>query len=113
MRVVVVFVALLGLGVDLMAADKLWVGGSSSNWFDGANWQPPGAPSSVDSVAVTNQTMVVITGDVAVASLELRRATLVVSNVMTVTNLLLSDACNLSAWVTRPNPITNPPPNSG
>jgi hypothetical protein len=91
-------------------ADRVWVGGSSSNWFDEANWEPAGVPLPTESVYVSNITTIVLADSATVRALELRRATLVVSNQLIVTNLFVSDGARLSAWVTRPNPITNPPP---
>src|SRR5437899_12543974 len=91
--------------LEVFAADKAWVGGTSSSWFDADNWNPPGVPASTDSI--------VITGDVAIASLELRRATLVASNQITVTNLLVAEGARLNAWLIRPTPFTNPPAGSG
>src|SRR4051812_11777536 len=98
-----VCVALLSLVVvvRIVAADKAWVGGTSNDWFDADNWNPPGVPASTDSVVITNFATVVITGDVAVASLELRRATLVASNQVTVTNLVVADGARLNAWLIR------------
>jgi len=110
-RLGLIFLVLLGWASHAIAIDKLWVGGTSSNWFDAPNWDPAGVPSSIDSITITNLTTVVVTGDVAIASLELRRASLVVSNQITVTNLLLASG-RLSAWVVRPSPFTNPPPDS-
>jgi len=108
------FWVLLAFTRPIAAADKTWVGGSSSNWFDGANWNPPGAPTSTETVAITNNfTTIVITDNVTLASLELRHAALVVSNQLTVTNLLLADGARLNAWEKRPSPITNPPAGFG
>ena len=111
--VVLGLLVLHGFLANLAAADKTWVGGVSSNWFEPANWDPAGVPASTDSIAITNVATVVITDNFVVASLELRHATLVVSNQLTVTNLLLADFARLSAWLTRPTPITNPPSGSG
>src|SRR5437588_2128719 len=111
--VVLGLLVLHGFLVNLAAADKTWLGGVSSNWFEPANWDPVGVPASTDSIAIKNLATVVITDNVVVASLELRHATLVVSNQLTVTNLLLADFARLSAWLTRPTPITNPPSGSG
>jgi len=75
---------------------------------------PPGAPTSTETVAITNNfTTIVITDNVTLASLELRHAALVVSNQLTVTNLLLADGARLNAWEKRPSPITNPPAGFG
>jgi len=112
-RVVIGVLALSGLLVNLGAADKAWVGALSSDWFEPANWDPVGVPAPTDSIAITNPTSIVITDNVLAASLELRRATLVVSNQLTVTNLSLTDGARLTAWVTRPNPVTNPPAGFG
>src|SRR3954466_14634504 len=92
---------------------RAWVGATSSNWFDADNWNPPGVPASTDSVAITNFGTIVITGDVVIASLELRRATLVASNRVTITNLLVAEGARLNAWLIRPTPVTNPPAGSG
>jgi hypothetical protein len=105
--------ALLASSCSLAAFDRSWIGGSSSNWFDSANWDPVGVPAATESVRITNFTTIVLTDAVVVASLELRRATLVVSNQLTVTNLLVSDGAWLNAWQTRPSPIANPSAGSG
>src|SRR5258705_13028184 len=107
------FVVLQGFMGNLGAADKTWFGGISGNWFEAAKWTPAGVPAPADSVAITNTARIVIDADVVIASLELRRAVLVVSNQLTVTNLVISDGAALTAWVTRPTPVTNPPPASG
>src|SRR5438128_12496286 len=91
-----ILVGLHGLLINLGAADKTWVGGVSSNWFEPANWDPVGIPASIDSIAITNPATIVITDNVVVGSLELRHATLVVSNQLTVTNLLLADFARLN-----------------
>src|SRR5258706_5757317 len=111
--VVLGLLVLQGLSANLGAADKTWVGGVSSNWFEPANWDPAGVPVPTDSIVITNPATVIITGNVVAASLEVRHATLVVSNQLTVTNLLLADFARLSAWITRPTPFTNPPAGSG
>src|SRR3954452_7800579 len=105
--------ALLAFAQLSFSSDRTWIGGSSSNWFDPANWDPPGVPVATESVTVTNLTTIVLTDNVVLASLELRRATLVVSNQLTVTNLVVSDGARLNAWQVRPTPITHPPPGFG
>jgi hypothetical protein len=112
-KFVVVALVYLVIAVPLLGADKTWIGGTSSNWFDADNWTPAGVPASSDSVAITNLTTVVITGNVAVASLELRRATLVASNQLTVTNFVIAESARLNAWMIRPSPFTNPPTGFG
>jgi len=95
------------------AADRVWVGGTSSNWFDAANWNPNGVPLSTESVSVSNFTTIVLSDNATVRALELRAATLVVSNQLVVSNLFVGNGARLNAWVIRPNPITNPPPTQG
>ena len=34
---------------------KLWVGNMSPDWFDGANWSPPGVPTPADSVIISGE----------------------------------------------------------
>src|SRR5947207_2640112 len=111
--VVLALMVLQALVANVVAADKTWIGGLSGNWFEPSSWDPPGSPLPTESVAITSSSTILITDNVVVASLELRRAWLVVSNQLTVTNLVISDGAALNAWVARPNPVTNPPPSSG
>ena len=113
MRCGFVFLLIVGCSTPGLSADKTWVGGVSSNWFDAANWTPPGAPEPFHAVEITNFTTVVLTGNLSLASLELRRATLVVSNQLTVSNLLMSESCRINAWRVRPSPIVPPAPGYG
>jgi hypothetical protein len=113
MRCRFVFLVFLGFSTSVFSADKTWVGGVSSNWFDGDNWSPPGVPESSHAVEITNFTTVVLTGNLSLASLELRRATLVVSNQLTVSNLWMSESSRINAWLVRPSPVVPPAPGNG
>lgn len=55
----------------LVPPAKVWVGGADANWDTGANWSPPGAPTSTDSVHVPAGVVqpIVTAGNVTVASL--------------------------------------------
>jgi hypothetical protein len=112
-RFIVFFWALLITSHSLFSADRVWVGGSSSNWFDAANWDPNGVPLPTESVSVSNFTTIVLSDNATVRALELRGAILVVSNQLVVSNLFVGNGARLNAWVTRPNPVTNPPPTQG
>ena len=49
------FIALIALPCfNLLAADKVWVGGASNLWHVAANWSPSGIPAASDNVMVTN-----------------------------------------------------------
>ena len=101
-------VLVVGCSTRLFSADKTWVGSVSSNWFDADNWTPPGVPEPFHAVEITNFTSVVLTGNLALASLDLRRGTLVVSNQLTVSNLFISESARINAWQVRPSPIVPP-----
>src|SRR3954449_10029299 len=77
-------------------ADRTWIGGSSSDWSDAANWDPAGVPLPSESIAVSNFTTIVLTGNVTLASLELRGATLVVSNQLVVSNLFVGNSARIN-----------------
>src|SRR3954463_9487837 len=88
--VLAVVVGLHGLMTNLLGADKTWNGGIAGNWLEADHWDPPGVPEPADSVRITTSGQIVIPEDVVIASLELRRTWLIVSNRLTVMNLVIS-----------------------
>src|SRR5437867_2583180 len=79
-------IALLFGVFSSQAADKLWLGSVSSNWFDADNWQPPGVPAPEDSVTLTNGTAQ-LSGDLTLAALNFSGGQIVSSNTIIITNL--------------------------
>jgi subtilase family serine protease len=51
---IIIFLVLAFSGVCAFAADKDWIGaGDAATWEDGKNWNPQGAPASVDDVTIS------------------------------------------------------------
>jgi hypothetical protein len=74
-----------------LAADKLWTGAISTNWFEADNWEPPGVPEASDAAYLSKTGLVYLASDVVIASLNLRAPSLELTvdgpGNLTVTNL--------------------------
>ena len=79
------FLLLIGVG---QSQGRVWVGGTSSDWFDGSNWNPAGIPQSGDDVTIPSAASapLLTSSTPALASLTVSTGTLTCTNWDTVIN---------------------------
>ena len=79
------FLLLIGVG---QSQGRVWVGGTSSDWFDGSNWNPAGIPQTGDDVTIPSATSapLLTSSTPSLASLTVSTGTLTCSNWTTVIN---------------------------
>src|SRR5438093_3310258 len=90
---VLVAAILLAAGFFSPAADKLWTGAVSTDWFEPNNWDPPGVPSGTDAALISANGGASLSADVFVHQLVLAdNASISGPGNLTATNLICTNA---------------------